>query len=70
MTKRKILFATTNQNKIARVQKLIKDLDIELLTLNDFDKPVEEPQEFGIDVLEIAKNKASYYWEKTGKTMP
>ncbi|KKT45365.1 MAG: Non-canonical purine NTP pyrophosphatase [candidate division WWE3 bacterium GW2011_GWA2_44_16] len=61
--KRKILFATTNENKIKRIQKLTNDLDIELLTLSDIQEKIEEPKEFGKDVVEIAKNKAFYYCE-------
>lgn len=68
--KRKILFATTNENKIKRVQRLIRDLEIELLTLSDISDQIEEPIEFGENAVEIAKNKAIYYWEKIGKVMP
>jgi hypothetical protein len=64
MNIRKILFATTNENKINRIKKLIDDPNIELITLNDLDFTIEEPEELGADVLEIAKNKANYYWEK------
>lgn len=70
MNIRKILFATTNENKIKRIKKLIDDSNIELLTLNDLDIVIEEPEELGVNVLEIAKNKANYYWEKTEGKYP
>lgn len=68
--KRNILFATTNKNKISLISKLISDLDIELLTLSDMLEEIDEPEEFGKDAVEIAKNKATYYWEAINKRMP
>ena len=53
-----------------RIQKLISDLDIELLTLSDIPEKIDEPSEFGENAVEIAKNKAIYYWEATGRKMP
>jgi hypothetical protein len=65
-----LLLATTNDNKITRIKKLLKDVDINILTLNDLSFSIEEPEEFGKDAMEIAMNKAKYYWEKTQHQYP
>jgi hypothetical protein len=67
---KELLLATTNDNKITRVKNLLKGMDIRILTLKDLDYSIEEPDEYGSDALEIAKNKASYYWDKTKGQYP
>ncbi len=70
MSKRKILFATTNHTKVDRVINLVGDLDIEWVTLDDLPEKIDEPVEVGDSAVGIAKNKALYYFEKIGKQMP
>ena len=64
MNTKKILFATTNTNKVQRIKNLISDTGINLLTLKDLDFEIEEPIETGKSVVEIAKNTAIYYYKK------
>jgi len=65
-----ILFATTNQNKINRIRKLIKDTDINLISLADLDYKIEEPEENGKDGVENAVIKAKYYYQKLKVKIP
>ncbi|ACD66318.1 MAG TPA: non-canonical purine NTP pyrophosphatase [Sulfurihydrogenibium sp.] len=56
----KILLATTNEGKVRELRQLLKDLDIEILSLKDMDKKleVEEDKE---TFLENAIKKATSY---------
>ena len=57
---KKILFATSNKGKLIEVEKILKEYNIEVLSLNDFKKvlePVEDKETF----LENAMIKAKYY---------
>jgi len=65
-----ILFTTTNQNKVNRIRKLIKNTDINLISLADLDYKIEEPEENGRDGVENAIIKAKYYYEKLKIKMP
>jgi len=65
-----ILFATTNRNKFNRIRKLIKNTDINLISLADLDYKIEEPEENGKDGVENAIVKAKYYFEKLKIKMP
>ena len=68
--KMQVLFATTNVGKIERMKKLTKNLNIELLTLQDIDYEINEPEEDGKDVLENSKIKAVYYWKELKIKIP
>ncbi len=65
-----ILFATTNQNKVNRIRKLIKNTDINLISLADLDYKIEEPEENGKDGVENAIIKAKYYYQKLKVKIP
>lgn len=65
-----ILFATTNQNKINRIRRFIKDTNINLLFLSDLDYKIEEPEENGKDGVENAIIKAKYYYQNLKVKMP
>lgn len=65
-----ILFATTNQNKVSRIRKLIKNNDINLISLVDLDYKIEEPDENGKDGVENAIIKAKYYYQKLKIKIP
>ena len=58
----KILMATTNNNKVIRIKKLLKDYDYEIYSLKDlgYDK-IPEPEETKNTPIEIALEKALYY---------
>ncbi|MEI6462993.1 MAG: non-canonical purine NTP pyrophosphatase [bacterium] len=58
-----ILFATTNKNKVARIKNFMKGEDVKILSLEDLDYKIEEPEEKGNTPVEIAKNKARYYYD-------
>jgi len=65
-----ILFATTNQNKIDRVKILIKDENINFISLSDLDYKIEEPEETGGNGVENAIIKAQYYFDKLKVKIP
>lgn len=65
-----ILFASTNQNKVNRIKKLIKDVNINFISLADLDYKIEEPEENGSDGVENAIIKARYYFDKLKIKMP
>jgi len=58
----RILFSTTNTNKIERIERLLDEFDLEILTLPDIGVDIAEPDEVGGNVEEVAKNKALYYY--------
>lgn len=65
-----ILFASTNQNKVNRIKKLIKDVNINFISLADLDYKIEEPEENGSDGVENAIIKARYYFDKLKIKIP
>ena len=66
--KMKVLLGTGNKHKIEEMTRIIEthlensNFEIEILSLNDFDK-IEEPVEDGNTFLENATIKAKYYYE-------
>ena len=66
----KILFATTNKNKISRIKKLFKDSDLNLISLNDLDYEIQEPEETGKNGLENSIIKAEYYYKSLKVKIP
>lgn len=61
---RKILFATTNHNKISRLKNFLgNNNEFEILSFADLNYVIPEPDEFGTGPVQIAENKAKYYWE-------
>jgi len=66
----KILLLTTNPGKIRHIKTLLADANVEISTLDGLDYQIAEPQEIGENVVEIAQNKAKYYWEKLQEKMP
>ncbi len=60
----KILIGTGNKAKIDTYKKLLKDLDIELVSSKDLNIP--EPEEMGETFEQTAVDKASYYFNKSG----
>ena len=63
----KFLIATTNPNKVREILPLLDGLDVELVTLADFD-PIPEPEETGATFWENARIKALAYATATGMT--
>lgn len=63
----KVLFATTNQQKILRLRKLT---DVELISLSDLTYDIPEPEEVGQDGLDIVILKARHYWGNLKNKMP
>ncbi len=61
---KKLLIATKNQDKIAEIRLLLADLDVELLTLNEFPN-VPDVIEDGLTLAENAIKKAKSYFEFT-----
>ncbi len=64
--KKSIVFATSNQNKILEINKLLtNDLNIEIKTLSDINVTEDIP-ETGKTIKENAIQKASYIYNKYG----
>ena len=57
----KIVIATTNNNKVKRLKMLLKDLNYKILSLADFEKNIEEPNETADTPVGIAIEKALHY---------
>lgn len=57
-----ILFGTTNQAKLHKMQECLSPLGIKLLGLNDLKQPLPEVVETGNSPLENAKIKAAAYY--------
>ncbi len=65
----RILIATTNHNKVKRIERLLEKEDIELTSLRDLDYEIKEPEETGEDGLENAIIKAKYYYDNLKEKM-
>ncbi|MDP6541420.1 MAG: RdgB/HAM1 family non-canonical purine NTP pyrophosphatase [Phycisphaerales bacterium] len=63
----KILFATSNQHKLAEVQSILEPNGIEVVGLNAIETAVEEPIEDSDTFAGNAKIKATGYAKATGK---
>jgi len=61
----KILIATKNKGKLREFQKLLKGIDVTLISLNEMPE-VQEPVEDGKTFKENAQKKASHYWKSFG----
>jgi XTP/dITP diphosphohydrolase len=61
---RRLLVATTNAGKLHEIRNLLRDVEIDLLTLNDL-PPVDCPEEDGTTFEENARLKARYYARHT-----
>lgn len=64
---KKILFATTNKQKVKRLGLLTK---AKLLSLSDLEYRIEEPEEVGKDALDIAIFKARHYYSALKEKVP
>jgi len=67
---KKLLFATTNKNKISRLINFLGNPGFEFLTLDDLGYSIEEPDESKETPLDIAMEKAGYYFENLQDEMP
>jgi len=68
--KAKILIATTNSNKVKRIKNLMQEFNVEFIALSDLDYKIPEPEENQENALEIAKNKARYYYDSLKEKIP
>ena len=59
----KILYGTTNNGKLQAMKNAVKDLDIELIGLNDVGSDLPNINENGTTPLENAEIKARAYYE-------
>ena len=59
----KILYGTTNNGKLQAMKNAVKDLNIELISLNDVDNALPNINENGTTPLENAEIKARAYYE-------
>jgi 8-oxo-dGTP diphosphatase len=59
----KLLFGTTNKSKIEFIQKRVKHLGIEILSLTDVSAPVLHIEENGNSPLDNARIKAQAYFD-------
>ena len=60
---KKLLIATTNHNKLPRIQRLLANIPVEILSLNDLPYQIPEPAETAGSGVEIAAQKALGYIE-------
>jgi XTP/dITP diphosphohydrolase len=60
-----LLLATSNSGKIAEIQSLLSDLDLQFSGASEFPH-IESPEETGSTFSENAHLKAEYYFRKTG----
>lgn len=60
---KKLLIATTNHNKVSRIKRLLVDVPVEIISLNDLSKQIPEPAETAGSGVEIAAQKALGYVE-------
>jgi leucyl-tRNA synthetase len=67
---KEILLLTTNQGKINHIKRCLKNLNVKIKTLADLDYKIEEPNEVGNNVIEIAENKARYYYDNLKEKIP
>ena len=58
---KQILFATSNEGKLIEAKNILKDFDINVLSLKDFEK-IDEVEETGSTFLDNAMIKAKYYY--------
>ena len=62
---KKLVVATTNNNKVERIKKLLKNLDYEIISLREYDNlNIGEPKETADTPTGIAIEKALYYANK------
>jgi len=59
----KILYGTTNKGKLQAMKNSVKDLDIEIIGLNDIDSDLPNINENGTTPLENAEIKARAYYK-------
>lgn len=62
---KQLVIATTNKGKLREIAGILRDVPIELLTLDRF-PDVREPEETGATFAANARQKALYYAEATG----
>lgn len=67
---KKIIFTTTNNNKINRIKALFDINDLEISSFQNLDYKIEEPAETGFDGLENAVLKFRYYFANLKKKIP
>jgi hypothetical protein len=67
---KKILFATTNKNKVKRMKNFLGKIPYEIISLTDINQEIKEPPELGVDGVEIAKLKAYYYFSVLNEKIP
>jgi HAD superfamily hydrolase (TIGR01509 family) len=67
----KVVFASTNIDKIERFKKITTGLNLEILTLKDVNLDlIQESIESGINEMDNANIKAQYYWSKLSYKYP
>ncbi|MFQ5492860.1 MAG: non-canonical purine NTP pyrophosphatase [Candidatus Dojkabacteria bacterium] len=67
---KQVIFATTNKNKVTRINNLLDKSQYEILSLADLQYEISEPEEIGPTPQDIAKNKAQYYWKQLYDKLP
>jgi len=61
-----LLIATHNSGKVEEFARLLKGIDLRIVSLDDLDVRIEAPDETGATFVENALIKARYYHQKTG----
>lgn len=63
---KKVLLASKNKGKVKELQAILADLSLEILSLDEIDSSIIEPEETGTTFEDNALLKARYYSKKTG----
>lgn len=58
---RRIVIGTTNENKVKRLKRLLKDDDLDIITLSELNIDVKDPEETALTCVSIAAEKAIHY---------
>ena len=66
MKKRQLLIGTSNKGKLSEIKSFLNTSMFDIVSLEDLDMEIEDPEETGTTLEENAILKARYYGEKTG----
>jgi len=58
----KLIYGTGNKGKLNLMREYLEGLNLEIVGLDEIDIPFDEPEEYGKDPLENARQKAEYYY--------
>ena len=66
----KVVYASSNPNKIARFKSFVENMPMEVIGLNELDYQIPEPEETGSNMEENAAIKAKHYYHHLQDKIP